>query len=87
MIYLKPLDESLLQEIFEKYPRIVTLEDGVLNGGLYSAVCEFAARHHHPNSIMGIGIPDRFIHQGSIPQLQALCSMDPESIAKVLLGQ
>lgn len=87
MIYLKPLDEELLQEVFEKYPRIVTLEDGVLNGGLYSAVCEFAARHHYSNPITGIGIPDRFIHQGSIPQLQALCGMDPESIAKVLLGR
>ena len=86
-IYLNPLDEDLLNEIFEAYPLIVTLEDGVLNGGLYSAVCEFASRHRYPNPIIPAGIPDRFIQHGSIPQLQRLCGMDPESIAKVLLGQ
>ena len=79
-------DEDLLQEVFEKYPRIITLEDGVLAGGLASAVSEFAVRHHYTNEIHSIGIPDRFIPQGSIAELQKLCGMDPESIAELLLA-
>lgn len=84
MIFLKPLDENLLHEVFRKYKRIVTIEDGVVEGGLGSAVCEFAVSQHYTQEIVRIGVPDRFITHGSIAELQKECGLDAESISKVL---
>ena len=75
MIYLKPLDEELLHEVGKKFSRVVTIENGVITGGLGSAVLEFMADH---------GYPDRFIEHGSIPELYKLCGMDADSIAGVI---
>lgn len=84
MIYLKPIDEELLHEIGKKYRRIITVENGSIKGGLGSAVTEFmAANDYHPDIRM-IGIPDKFIPHGSIPELYQLCGMDVESIRKAL---
>ncbi|MCM1532227.1 MAG: 1-deoxy-D-xylulose-5-phosphate synthase [Bacteroides sp.] len=85
MIYLKPLDEALLHKVFKLYSRIITLEDGVINGGLASAVCEFAARNRYTQEIIPLGLPDRFVTHGSVEDLHKECGIDVDSIANILL--
>ena len=81
MIYLKPIDEALLHEVGQTFSRIITVENGVVKGGLGSAVLEFMADHNYTPQIRRIGVPDRFIEQGSIPELYKQCRMDAKSIA------
>ena len=85
MIYLKPIDEELLHEVGKTFDRIVTVENGVVTGGLGSAVVEFMADHGYTPRIQRIGIPDMFIEHGSIPELFRLCGMNATSIAQQLL--
>lgn len=85
MIYLKPIDEELLHEVGKKFNRIITVENGVIKGGMGSAVLEFMADNGYTPHVKRIGIPDSFIEHGSIPELFKLCGMDAESIANVIL--
>ncbi len=78
--YLKPLDEELLHQIFSKHNRIVTVEDGSVTGGMGSAILEFMAGHGYSATVRRLGIPDRFIEQGSVEQLQHECGFDAEGI-------
>ena len=84
MIYLKPLDEALLHEVGRKFKRIITIENGVIAGGLGSAVLEFMADHGYTPFVKRIGVPDQFIEHGYIPELYKLCGMDADSIAGVI---
>ena len=84
MIYLKPIDEGLLHEIGAGFTRIITVENGVIKGGLGSAVLEFMADNGYTPHVKRIGVPDEFIEHGSIPELYKLCGMDAESIANVI---
>jgi 1-deoxy-D-xylulose-5-phosphate synthase len=83
--FLKPLDESLLHQAFGNYKTIVTVEDGVINGGMGSALLEWAMENNYKNKVMRLGIPDQFIAHGSPAKLQQECGFDAESIRKVLL--
>lgn len=78
--YVKPLDEEMLHEVFQKYDRIVTVEDGCLQGGMGSAVIEFMADHGYSAKVVRLGIPDRFIEHGEQPELWAECGYDAASI-------
>ncbi|MDR0546078.1 MAG: 1-deoxy-D-xylulose-5-phosphate synthase [Dysgonamonadaceae bacterium] len=84
MIFLKPIDEDLLHEIGQNYRRIITVEDGVINGGLGSAVMEFMVDNNYHLEIQRIGIHDKFIPHGSIAELYRLCGMDADSILAAL---
>ena len=84
MIYLKPIDEALLHEVGQKFKHIITVENGVACGGLGSAVLEFMADNHYTPQVNRLGIPDRFIGHGSIPELYQLCGIDCNSIATKL---
>lgn len=84
MIYLKPIDEDLLHEVGKKFNRIVTVENGVIKGGLGTAVLEFMADNGYTPKVKRIGVPDRFIEHGSVSELFKLCGMDSESIAEVV---
>lgn len=84
MIYLKPIDEELLHEVGKKFNRIVTVENGVIKGGLGTAVLEFMADNGYTPKVKRIGVPDRFIEHGSVPELFKLCGMDSESIAEIV---
>jgi 1-deoxy-D-xylulose-5-phosphate synthase len=86
MIFLKPVDEELLHEVARKYDVIVTLENGVIKGGLGSAVLEFLADNGYKNSVKRLGIQDIFVEHGSIPELYKCCKLDAESIKNVLCG-
>lgn len=78
--YLKPLDEQLLEEVFRDYGTVLTVEDGVLKGGLNGAVCEWAAAKRLKNDIYGIGIPDEFVEQDSQKNQRAAYGLDIEGI-------
>jgi len=85
MIYLKPLDEELLHEVGQNFSRIITVENGTVQGGLGSSVIEFMMENGYTPKITRIGIPDRFIEHGTIPELYRLCGIDAESITKAIL--
>ena len=84
MRYLKPIDEDLLQEVATQFQRIITVEDGVRNGGLGTAVTEWMNDHDYHPSITRLGIPDAFIEHGTVEQLQHIVGIDAESIATTI---
>lgn len=84
MRFLKPLDETILQEVAERFSRIITIEDGVRDGGLGTAVTEWMSDHGHTPHITRMGMPDHFIEQGTVEQLRALCGIDIDGIKKQL---
>lgn len=80
MRFLKPLDESLLEDVFKNYEKIITIEDGTVVGGLGTAVIEHAANRGVHKSIKKLGVPDEYIEQGSVEELHNLCGFDVEAI-------
>ncbi len=80
MIFVKPIDEDLLKEAAEKQCPIITVEDGTIDGGFGSAVAEWMTSNGYNRQIIRLGIPDKFITQGTIPQLKKLCGIDVDSI-------
>lgn len=84
MRFLKPIDKDILHEVGKTFKKVVTVEDGVISGGLSSAVLEFFADHGYDVEVKRIGIPDRFVMHGTIAELRQLCGMDAESIAEAL---
>ena len=84
--FLKPLDEEMLDEIGQKFKYIVTIEDGVLKGGMGSAILEFMSDHGYTPSIRRHGLPDQFVQHGTPQELYKICGMDAESIEKTLLS-
>jgi len=85
MIFLKPLDEAMLHEVGKRFSRIVTVEDGIVAGGFGSAVIEFMAENGYSATIKRIGIGDRFVEHGSIPELYKICGMDAARIARTII--
>lgn len=81
MRYVKPLDEELLHQVFSRFDRILTLEDGCLMGGFGSAVLEFMANHDYMARVKRLGIPDAVIEHGEQLELQRECGFDPAGIA------
>ncbi len=79
--FVKPLDEALLHEALQAYPKIITVEDGTVVGGLGSAVAEFMAAHGYKNDLKILGIPDRIIEHGTPKELHRECGYDAEGIA------
>lgn len=86
MRFLKPTDEALLHEVFRNFSKIITVEDGTITGGLGSAVLEFMADHQYSAQVTRLGIPDRFIEQGTIHELHRECGFDAEGIVNRVLS-
>ena len=84
MRFLKPIDEELLHEIGKHFTQIVTLEDGVKNGGLGSAVIEFMSDNGYTPRVTRLGLPDNFVEHGTVEELQHIVGIDEDSITKVL---
>ena len=78
--FVKPLDENELHHIFKKFKTIITIEDGTVVGGFGSAVLEFAAHHNYSSKIKVLGVPDQFIEQGTVTELQQICTIDVKSL-------
>ena len=85
MRFVKPLDEVLLHEIFGKFDKIVTVEDGCLQGGMGSAIIEFMADHGYHANVIRLGIPDKIIEHGSQDQLYAECQYDTNAIVEACM--
>jgi len=86
MRFLKPLDDKLLEEVASRFSRIITIEDGVRNGGLGSAVTEWMSDHGYTPQITRMGMPDHFVEQGTVQQLREICGIDIESIKRQLMA-
>ena len=86
MRFLKPLDEKILHEVGRKYKRIITVENGVRNGGLGSAVLEWMNDHGYHQPVVRLGLPDEFVEHGKVSELQHIVGIDAESISRVILN-
>ncbi len=84
MRFAKPLDEELLHEVFAKYDKIITIEDGTVVGGFGSAILEFMNQHHYKADVEMLGIPDRIVEHGSPKELHQECKYDTKSIAETV---
>ena len=80
MRFVKPLDEEMLHAIFSKYTKIITIEDGCVQGGFGSAVLEFMADHGYSAQVKRLGIPDRLVEHGTQQELWAECAYDEQAI-------
>ena len=86
MRFLKPLDEDILDEVGKRFQHIITVEDGVRQGGLGSAVLEWMNDHgYHPN-VVRLGLPDNFVEHGTVSELQHIVGIDKESIKEVIVN-
>ena len=85
MRFAKPLDEALLHEVFSRYKKIITVEDGCLPGGFGSSILEFMADNNYVGQIVRLGIPDEIIEHGEPEQLHVDCGYDTESIKNTVI--
>ena len=85
--YIKPVDQELLKEVYENYSRVVTVEDGTVLGGLYGLVAEFMSAQEEPIPVRSIGIPDRYVQQGTQKELRQECGLTKEGILDVILQE
>ena len=83
--WLKPLDEEMLHEIGKQYSTIVTAEDGILAGGMGSAVLEWMSDHNYHPHIIRLGVNDQFVEHGSTKELYHLLNLDKEGLCESLL--
>ena len=82
--FLKPLDDHLLDEVGSKFKRVITVEDGVRNGGMGSAVLEWMSDHGYHPDVVRLGLPDCFVEHGSVAQLREKWGLDVPSIKKTI---
>ena len=80
MRFVKPLDEALLHEVCQRYPKLITVEDGTVKGGFGSAILEFMATHGYKNDLRILGIPDRLVEHGTPAELHRECEYDTAAI-------
>lgn len=78
--FVKPLDKKKLHKICQRFDTIITVEDGVFSGGFGSSILEFSAKNDYVNEIFIEGIPDNFIEQGTVDELQQICKIDVKSL-------
>ncbi len=85
MIFAKPIDEDILAEVAAKNCPIITVEDGTIDGGMGSAVSDWFTSHGIPRTIVRLGMPDKFIPQGTPAQLHAICGYDTDGILATII--
>lgn len=86
MRFIKPVDQEILADVCKKATTIITIEDGALYGGLHSAVSEYIAENGLGNRVVGMGIPDRFVEQGSVAELHQECGYDADAIYQTIIN-
>tara|TARA_B100000900_G_scaffold412430_1_gene434199 strand:- start:7823 stop:9751 length:1929 start_codon:yes stop_codon:yes gene_type:complete len=84
MRFVKPLDEKLLHQVFEIHNKIITVEDGCVQGGFGSAILEFMADHNYQAEIKRLGVPDEFIQHGTQAELWRECNYDVQAIEEAI---
>jgi 1-deoxy-D-xylulose-5-phosphate synthase len=85
MRFVKPLDEAMLHEIFSKFDKIITVEDGTIVGGFGSAILEFMNGHNYKAEVKMLGIPDRLVEHGTPKEQYKECGYDAEAIKETVL--
>lgn len=85
MRFAKPLDEELLHDVFSKFTKLITVEDGTVKGGFGSAILEFMNEHNYHAEIKILGIPDHVIEHGTLKELHHECHYDAEAIKAAVL--
>jgi 1-deoxy-D-xylulose-5-phosphate synthase len=85
MRFVKPLDEEMLHEIFSKFKKVITIEDGCIQGGFGSAILEFMGDFNYNSEVRRLGIPDRIVEHGEQPELHHECGFDVEGIEKAVV--
>lgn len=85
MRFVKPLDENILKEVAENYDCIVTVEDGIRNGGMGSAVTEWMQDNGYTMTVRRLGLPDSFVEHGTVSELKKIVGIDAESIKHTCL--
>ena len=85
MRFLKPIDESILEEVGKKFKRIITVENGAIRGGLGSAVLEWMNDHGYTPKVKRLGLPDNFVEHGTVKELQHIVGIDEDGIKKAIL--
>jgi 1-deoxy-D-xylulose-5-phosphate synthase len=85
MRFVKPIDEELLHHVGKNFKQVITVEDGTVVGGLGSAVADFFAQHDYECHVKMLGVPDKFIQQGTIQELQAKCGFDEQGIYNTVI--
>lgn len=83
--FIKPIDTEMLDEIGKKFNRAITIEDGAITGGMGTAVLEYMNDNGYNIRIKRLGIPDKFIPHGTVPQLREICGLDEESLRKAMI--
>lgn len=86
MRFVKPLDEKLLHEVFSKFNKIITIEDGTIVGGFGSAILEFMNTHQYKAEITMLGIPDKIIEHGTLKELHHECNYDANAMAEAAIN-
>ncbi|MBI9056878.1 MAG: 1-deoxy-D-xylulose-5-phosphate synthase [Labilibaculum sp.] len=86
MRYLKPIDEDLLHEVFTKHKQVITIEDGCIIGGLGSAVLEFMSEHDYYAKVKRLGVPDKWVEQGTQQELYRECGYDKNGIIQTVVA-
>jgi len=81
MRFVKPIDEEMLHEVFGKYNKIITVEDGTVVGGFGSAILEFMSKNNYSAEVKMLGIPDRIVEHGTLKELYRECEYDAQAIA------
>ena len=84
MRFLKPLDEDILEEVGRNFKRVITIENGVINGGLGSAVLEWMNDHGYSPRVQRLGLPDHFVEHGTVKELMHIVGIDEEGIIKAI---
>jgi 1-deoxy-D-xylulose-5-phosphate synthase len=84
MRFVKPLDEALLHEVFSKYDKVITVEDGTVTGGFGSAILEFMAQHNYKAAVKILGIPDEIVEHGTPKELYRECGYDAQAIVETV---
>ena len=84
MRFVKPLDENLLKEVAAKFKHVITVEDGVREGGFGSAVIEWMEDNGQHPDIVRLGLPDHFVEHGTVAQLQSIVGIDAEGIRRTI---
>ena len=85
MRFVKPIDELMLHEVFTKFKKVITVEDGCIMGGFGSAVIEFMADQKYQAEVVRLGVPDKYIHHGTQKELWSDCGYDADGIKDTVI--
>ncbi|WP_108867560.1 1-deoxy-D-xylulose-5-phosphate synthase [Aquimarina aquimarini] len=82
--FIKPIDTTLVKQILNKYTTIITVEDGIIKGGFGSSIVDYANQSDSNSNIITLGVPDQFIHHGTVNELHDICGISAKKIEKTI---